>query len=190
MGKHMKLKTLSLVALLASTGLLNAQTPAQTDPATLASESEAKAVATAKDPLTPELIVSKVNAAAAMLEKEGMAGIQKLQGKDSEFIFSGTYIWVQDSDTKMVMHPIKYKLNGKSMVDSADSNGKFFFTEITNIAKQKGSGWVDYMWPKPGEKAPSKKVSYAKAVTVEGKLLVLGCGVYGFSDEQIATLEK
>ncbi|MGA2936010.1 MAG: cache domain-containing protein [Syntrophobacteraceae bacterium] len=56
--------------------------------------------------------------------------------------------------------------------------------------QKKGSGWVDYMWPKPGEKTPSLKVSYVKLVKVDGEDLVLGCGVYDLSPEEIQKLVK
>ena len=84
-------------------------------PEELAKESEAKCVATAKDKPTAETIMAKVNKAAALLEKDGDAALPKFQGKDSEFIFSGTYIWIHDLQPVMLMHPIKHQLNGKNI---------------------------------------------------------------------------
>jgi len=88
------------------------------------------------------------------------------------------------------MHPIKHKMEGKELIGLKDITGKRFFVEMTNIAKEKGSGWVDYMWPKPGEKNPSKKVSYIKKCVVDGEDLILGCGVYDMSDSEIQTILK
>ena len=45
-----------------------------------------------------------------------------------------------------------------------DVNGKMFFAEFVNVAKDKGEGWVDYMWPKPGDKTPVPKVTYVYKV--------------------------
>ena len=46
-------------------------------------------------------------------------------------------------------------------------------------AKTKGQGWVEYMWPKPGEKKPSKKISYVKRAKMPtGETVVVGAGVY------------
>jgi cytochrome c len=53
---------------------------------------------------------------------------------------------------------------------------KLLFKEFVEVAKSKGEGWVDYMWPKPGEKAPSKKLSYI--YRVPGKDVFVGAGVY------------
>jgi cytochrome c len=68
-----------------------------------------------------------------------------------------------------------------------DVNGKIFFMMMNNVAKEKGSGWVDFLWPKPGEKDPSLKVSSVKLCKVDGEDLVLGGGVY---DRSQADMQK
>lgn len=151
----------------------------------LAKESEAQCAATAVQKPTPQQIVQKVAEAVALLEKEGEAAFPKFKGKDSVFIFGGTYIWVHDqADCKMLMHPVKPKMVGKEYVGLKDKNGKAFFVEMNNIAAT-GGGWVDYFWPKPGEKEPSLKVSYVKPAKVGTRTLVVGCGVYDLTLEQV-----
>jgi hypothetical protein len=93
----------------------------------LAKASEAKAVATSSDPLTTELIEKKVNEACELLGQKGKAAFPSFQGQDSNFIFAGTYIWIHDQNGVMRMHPIKYKLNGKNLINLTDSTGKLFF---------------------------------------------------------------
>jgi signal transduction histidine kinase len=61
---------------------------------------------------------------------------------------------------------------------------------MNEVAKTKGAGWVDYMWPKPGEKTPSLKVSYVKLVKVDGEDIVVGCGVWDVPPEEVAKLVK
>jgi hypothetical protein len=148
----------------------------------LAKESEAKAVATEKDPLTVDLIVKKVDEACALLGQKGEAAFPAFQGKDSDFIFSGTYIWIHDQKGIMRMHPIKNKLNGKNLINMSDSTGKLFFAVMNEVCEKNGSGWVDYMWPKPGEKGPSSKISYVKQVKFGNDIFVAGCGTY---DEKV-----
>jgi signal transduction histidine kinase len=46
------------------------------------------------------------------------------------------------------------------------------------MAQSNGSGWVDYMWPKPGKTKPSQKWSYVKAVQVDGTPAFIGAGFY------------
>ena len=153
----------------------------------LAKASEARAVATSSDPLTTELIEKKVNEACELLGKEGEAAFPAFQGQDSNFIFAGTYIWIHDQEGIMRMHPIKYKLNGKNLINLADPTGKLFFAVMNEVCDQKGSGWVDYLWPKPGQKKPSPKISFVKQVKHGNDTFVVGCGTY---DENIISKIK
>ncbi len=163
---------------------------AQITPEELSKESVAACEASASTKPTPQMIIDKVDKAAALLQKEGAAAFPKFQGKGSEFIFAGTYIWIHDLAGLMRMHPIMYKMDGKSCIDFKDANGKLFFTAMNDIAKSKGSGWVDYMWPKPGEKQASLKVSYVKLVKVGGDDFVVGCGIYDVPPEEVQKLVK
>jgi len=168
-----------------SSGMLWAQTTEA-----LANESTAACEASASVKATPDMVKAKVDEACELINKEGSAGFAKLQGKDSPFIFAGTYIWINDFDGIMLMHPIKYKMNGNNVLQIKDSNGKMFFVDFIEVCKNKGLGWVDYLWPKPGEKAPSQKLSYVKKAVCDGKDVVVGCGIYDVSPEEIATLTK
>lgn len=161
---------------------------AEQTPEELAKESAEACKATESVKATPQMIIDKVNEAAALLEKEGKAAFPKFKGKDSKFFFAGTYIWIHDEPGIMLMHPMVYKLEGKSIIDLKDPNGKLFFTVMNEVAKSKGAGWVDYLWPKPGEKTPVPKISYVKLAKVGGENLVVGCGVYDMSPEDMQKL--
>jgi len=71
------------------------------------------------------------------------------------------YIFINDVQYKMIMHPIKPSLEGKNLSKLKDQTGKYFFKEYTDLAKSKGQGTVDYLWPKPGSEKPVPKLSYA-----------------------------
>ncbi|MGO9019356.1 MAG: cache domain-containing protein [Syntrophobacteraceae bacterium] len=187
----MKLFFSVLIAVFCSVFLLSA-IPALAEKTSdeLAKESEEACEASAATKATPQMIMDKVEKAAALLEKEGKAAFPKFRGKDSEFIFAGTYMVIQDSSGRVLMHPVKYKLEGQNAIDLKDSNGKLFFIAINEVAKTKGSGWVDYMWPKPGEKTPSLKVSYVKLVKADGEDLVVVCGIWDVPAEEVQKLVK
>jgi signal transduction histidine kinase len=158
----------------------------------LAAESEAYCKSTIKDkPTSPAVIIEKVNAACELLKKEGMAAFSKFKGKGSEFLFEGTYIWIHDlEDAKMLMHPIKPAMEGNIQTGLKDVEGKRFFATMNKLAREKGSGWVGYMWPVPGSDKAARKVSYVKACkSKEGKDLVAGCGIYKASEEDLKKLE-
>ncbi len=137
--------------------------------------------------ITPQWVTEKVKAAVDILNAEGAAAFPKFMGKDSEFIFGGTYIWVNDFDCIMLMHPIMDKMEGRELMSLQDVNGKRFFVEFVSAAKD-GGGWVEYMWPKPGTKEAVRKVSYILPAKVDGKEVVVGCGIYDVSDDVLATL--
>jgi signal transduction histidine kinase len=56
------------------------------------------------------------------------------------------------------------------------------------LVQEKGSGWVDYWWPKPGETQPALKVSYVKLAKHGGESFVLGCGVYDLDQTEVDKL--
>ena len=86
------------------------------------------------------------------------------------------YLWINDLEPKMIMHPYKPELDGKDLSNVKDPNGKALFVEMANACKEKGEGFVDYLWPKPGEKDPVAKVSFVKLYKPWG--WVIGSGVY------------
>ncbi|MCA7083803.1 methyl-accepting chemotaxis protein [Cupriavidus sp. DB3] len=73
---------------------------------------------------------------------------------------SDGYFTLMRSDTVVVMHPIKSEMNGKSMADFKDPAGTYLFRDIAEIGKGPGTGFVHYLWPKPGAEAPQPKLSY------------------------------
>jgi methyl-accepting chemotaxis protein len=86
------------------------------------------------------------------------------------------YFWINDLADLMVMHPIKPELDGKILNELKDKNGKLLFVEFNSVVKAKGAGFVDYMWPKPGQDAPAPKISYVKGFEPWG--WVIGSGIY------------
>ena len=162
----------------------------QETPKELAKETESAIVKTNVVKATSDMVIQKVNQACELLEKEGKAAFPKFKGKKSEFIFAGTYIWINDLKGVMIMHPVMAQLEGKDQIGWQDSHGKLIFVEFNKVAKEKGSGWVDYWWPKPGESKPSHKISFVKLCKIDGEDMVVGCGIYDLWDSEIAKLVK
>ena len=86
------------------------------------------------------------------------------------------YFWINDLRPYMVMHPTNAKLDGNDVSAIKDPDGFAIFSEMANLAKTKGSGTVDYRWPKPGSDAPVQKTSYVQLFEPWG--WVIGSGVY------------
>jgi len=89
---------------------------------------------------------------------------------------AGDYFWINDMRPRMVMHPIKPEMSGQDLSDYKDPNGKKLFVEMVDAARQSGSGFVGYEWPKPGKDKPQPKLSYVAEFKPWG--WVIGTGVY------------
>ncbi len=131
--------------------------------------------------LSPEAkrLVALVDKAAALTESKGKTAFPEFKKKGSEWLKGETYIFIADMNGTILMHPANPELETKSIIDLKDANGKAFMREFIETAKTKGSGYVDYMWPKPGEKSPSKKLSYVKrTIMPDGEMVIVGAGAY------------
>jgi methyl-accepting chemotaxis protein len=86
------------------------------------------------------------------------------------------YFWINDTDPVMLMHPIKPSLNRKDLSGIKDPDGKYLFREFVEVCEEKGAGFVDYKWPKPGHDEPVDKISYVRLF--EPWNWVIGTGMY------------
>ena len=119
----------------------------------------------AVDRATPQEVVDKVKAAAEFLSQSGDGGLDQFKAKDGGWVWKDTYVWVIHAEAETnAAHPIKPKLVGMKLMGLKDPNGKLFFAEFCDVAKQPNGGWVEYMWPKVGEKKPSRKITYVLQV--------------------------
>ncbi len=88
----------------------------------------------------------------------------------------GNYIWINDMQSVMIMHPIKPALNGKDLSEFKDPAGTFLFNEMVAVCEENGEGVVDYLWTKPGEDEPKPKISYVRLLP--GLNWVFGTGAW------------
>lgn len=92
------------------------------------------------------------------------------------------YLWINDMKPIMVMHPMKPAMDGTDLSTYKDPKGKHLFNEFVKVCEKNGQGFVDYMWPKPGEEKPVAKLSFVRLFKPWN--WVVGTGVY------IETAEK
>lgn len=86
------------------------------------------------------------------------------------------YFWINDMTPAVVMHPIKPELDGKDVSGLKDPNGFALFVGFADMVRKSGSGFVPYLWPKPGLSKPVEKLSYVKGFAPWG--WVIGSGIY------------
>lgn len=91
--------------------------------------------------------------------------------------YSGSeYFWINDYNAVIVMHSVNASLDGKDLSDLADPNGKKLFSEFVKVVKAQDAGFVDYLWPKPGNELPVEKISYVQGFEPWG--WIIGSGIY------------
>ena len=127
---------------------------------------------------TKEEVISKCEAAAKLIQEKGIdAASQAIGDKSGPFVWKDTYVFLMDLDGKMIAHPIKPELTkDDNLLQVADTDGKPLFVEFVKVAGSQGQGWVDYMWPKPGQDQPAAKSSYI--YRVPNTPYFVGAGIY------------
>ncbi len=100
------------------------------------------------------------------------------------------YLWVNDFGPKMLMHPYASQLNGKDLTDYKDPHGKHLFVEFVKVCRDKGEGFVNYMWQwKDNKDLIVPKTSFVKAFAPWGWIIGTGIYVNDVAD-RIATLRN
>jgi methyl-accepting chemotaxis protein len=141
--------------------------------------------ALADDGCSRDDVTKAVDEAVQILETQGADGLQQV----GDMRFCGdNYVFVNNLKGKTLMHA-KASLIGKVLIGLKDDQGKRFFADFTEVTKKSqgtndgasyynGAGWVEYRWPKPGEKTFSPKLSYIRGCLMGGENVYVGAGIY------------
>jgi len=119
-----------------------------------------------------------VDKAAALVDSKGKMAFAEFRKKDSDWFHGTTYLFAYDLKGNVLLNPAFPMREGTNVAGQKDSNGKLFHNEIIRTAETKGSGWVDYMFPKPGQTEPSQKWAYVRKVTINGVPGLVASGFY------------
>jgi signal transduction histidine kinase len=130
-------------------------------------------------PMERLYVVDQVDDAVELLEREGAAAFDALRDKASGFRFYDSYVFVMDLGGVHLVNAGFPENEGKNLLDLKDSDGKVIGREMLAVLANADSGWVDYMWPRPGESPARRKSSYVrKAKLPDGRTVVVGAGLY------------
>ncbi|MBI5896394.1 MAG: cache domain-containing protein [Desulfobacterales bacterium] len=127
---------------------------------------------------TQDEVMAKCQEAAKLIQEKGIDnGIKTIGSKEGPFVWKDTYVFLMDLDGKMLAHPMSPQLTEqKDLLKTKNTDGKLIFVDFIKLANDKGSGWVDYMWPKPGQEKPVEKSTYI--YRVPGTQYLVGAGIY------------
>lgn len=100
--------------------------------------------------------------------------IDEANNVNGEFVKGAFYIILFDKEGVMLAQPFNPSLVGRSLAAIPDMNGKFMTREMVEMAKSKGSGWVDYRFKNPKTGEVSEKSTYVELADE----VIVGCGIY------------
>ena len=130
------------------------------------------------DRMERAFVVDAVKDAVGQIEKNGEAAFPLFHDPTGPFLAKDAYIFVFDMNGVNLVLPAFPNLEGRNLLDLKDTQGKQLIREMLEVVQTSGSGWVDYMWPKPGESVPTQKSAYVSKAKMGDQGVLVGCGVY------------
>ncbi len=130
------------------------------------------------DRMEKEFVTDMIDEAAGKIEKEGKAAFEQFYDPAGPFLIKDTYVFVLDTTGKELVNPAFRNLEGRNLMDLKDTEGKLLVREMFNAVEKDTAGWVNYMWPKPGDNISTQKSTYVKKANTGDGWVLVGAGVY------------
>lgn len=113
--------------------------------------------------------------AAAYLQQVGSdKAFPVFDDQNGPFVDRDLYVFVRSMDGNTAAHGANMAMIGHTNLNLRDADGKLYNKEMIELAKTKGSGWVDYRWLDPVTRKIETKSSYIERVGD----YVVGVGFY------------
>ncbi|MDA8122092.1 MAG: cache domain-containing protein [Deltaproteobacteria bacterium] len=137
----------------------------------------------AESTVEDECVALCKEAAKFMNEKGFYPTVFEINKKNGKFVSKNTYVFLVDLEGHLLAHPFNPQYIGMDMTGNKDPNGKLFVQDYITVAKSKGEGWTEYMYPTPEElkkptpfkeKKYSKKISYVYRVPGKDLMVIAG----------------
>ena len=133
---------------------------------------------TYNDRMERVFVTDIVKDAVGQIEKNGTAAFPLFHDPTGPFIVKDSYIFVFDRQGIDLVNPGFPNLEGRSLLELKDTQGKQLVREMFDVIQTSNSGWVDYMWPKPGESISTQKSAYVSKARLGDQWVLVGSGVY------------
>jgi len=130
------------------------------------------------DRMEKEFVVDMVNAAVREINERGESSFVTFHDHTGPFLAKEAYVVVFSMQGIDLVNPGFPDLEGTNVMDLKDINGKLIVKEMFRLVNQKGAGWVEYMWPRPGQSIPTLKSTYVTKAKHNGKEYLVSCGIY------------
>jgi cytochrome c len=119
----------------------------------------------AQDRATAAQAEAMVKKAVAFIKTNGAdKAYAEFSNKKGQFVDRDLYIVVHTLEGKCLAHGANEKLIGREMMDTQDTDGKFYMKERMDLAKTKQTFWQDYKFTNPVTKKIEPKSLYCERV--------------------------
>lgn len=139
-------------------------------------------------------LVELVEDAASLIEHKGQEAFGEFSVKNSRWFNDKYYIFVYDSTGICAFHPIESSFVGSNLSKLRDIEGRSVIAMILEVGgkpQPDASNWVFYLWEDPWHSYPHWKGSYIrKAIAPDGKIYLVGSGLYNIKVEKIFIQER
>ena len=126
--------------------------------------------------LTEDDVIAFVERAADYVRAHGKnAALAEFSDPDGEFTNGSQYIFAEDFAGNELASGGQPELVGQNILDAQDPNGVYLVKELIATARDKGRGWVSYVWDNPETGEQQAKKAYV--VRMDGDWYV-GSGMY------------
>lgn len=129
------------------------------------------------DEISEDMVRSLTRKAVELIREQGDDALATIGKTNGEYHQGALYVFVYDENVRMLAHPVKPTLVGKSFKGRPDIKGKPFRDEIVRKALS-GGGWTEYVYQKPGERGLFLKKVYSQLAVHAGKKYIVACGKY------------
>lgn len=130
------------------------------------------------DRMERAFVTDLVAHAVAEIEQRGEKAFPLFHDPAGPFMVKDAYIFLIDLNGVELVNPAFPSLVGRNLMDLKDTAGKLPIREMVSLVQTSGAGWVDYMWPKPGESVSTQKSAYVSRARLDDRDVIVGCGVY------------
>jgi cytochrome c len=102
--------------------------------------------------------------------------VEEFNNPKGQFVKGDLYVFANELTGLLLANGGNPKLVGQNHLELKDPAGKYFNKECVELAKTKGSGWVDYVWVNPVSKKVQPKTVWIQKV--EGTDVYIGSGIW------------
>jgi TRAP-type uncharacterized transport system substrate-binding protein len=120
--------------------------------------------------------VAMVKRVQARVKRDGLeATFRVINSGAKDFNDRDLYAYMLDFTGTNHANAATPAVTGKNLIDLKDQDGKFIIRDVIAIARDQGSGWMDYRWLNPVTKTVEDKSAYIERVGADH---LVGVGIY------------